>query len=168
MKRFLAGLFVGLLIGFVAIQFYRPERTNPRMDPKNAIESSVPVPPHVTAILERSCNDCHSSKTVWPWYSKVAPVSWYLVDHVREGRNELSFSQWGTYSTRKKDRKLEEICGEVKNGKMPLPSYIRLHPEARLSSADVKTLCDWTVSARAALAESSRTTATAAPPASAP
>ena len=167
MKRFFAGLLAGLLIAFVAIQFYRPERTNPRADPKNAIDADLVIPPHVSVILERSCRDCHSSRTEWPWYSRIAPASWYLADHVREGRNELSFSQWGTYATRKKDRKLEEICGEVKNGKMPLPSYIRLHREARLSSADVRALCDWTVSARAALAESSRTTASAAPPASA-
>ena len=166
MKVFLGGIVAGLAIAFVAIQFYRPARTNPRIDPKNTIEPTMHVPPAVNAILERSCNDCHSSKTTWPWYSKVAPASWYLADHVREGRQELSFSQWGTYTAKRKDHKLEEICGEVKNGKMPLPSYGRLHSHARLSDADVQTLCGWAASARAGLAESSRTTASAALPAS--
>ena len=143
MKVFLGGIVAGLAIAFLAIQFYRPARTNPRIDPKNTIEATMHVPPAVNAILERSCNDCHSNKTVWPWYSHVAPASWFLVDHVREGRDELSFSEWGTYSDRRKGRTFEEICGEVKNGAMPLKSYLLLHPDARLSAADVDALCTW-------------------------
>jgi hypothetical protein len=97
----------------------------------------------VAAILERSCNDCHSSETSWPWYSNVSPVSWFLKQHVDEGRRELSFSEWATYPKRKRERKLHEICEQVESGQMPLASYLPLHPSARLSDEDKRVLCDW-------------------------
>jgi hypothetical protein len=128
-----------LVVAFVGMQAVRPARTNPPIDEGKVLAA----PPQVKAILDRSCADCHSSRTVWPWYSNVAPVSWLLVDHVNEGRHELSFSEFGGYTDRKKSHKLQEICEQVEKGEMPLKQYVVLHPDARLSEADKQTLCSW-------------------------
>src|SRR5215216_3654983 len=83
---------------FVMAQFKRPAKTNPVSDPSAALEAHVQIDPKVGAILKRSCYDCHSNNTRWPWYSNVAPVSWFVIDHVNEGRRDLNFSEWGTYT----------------------------------------------------------------------
>jgi cytochrome c551/c552 len=142
--KILKWVILTLAVLFVLIQVVRPDRTNPPVDPTHTIQSSLQIPPAVNAILERSCNDCHSNNTVWPWYSNVAPLSWWLVDHVNEGRSKLSFSEWKGMSARKAAHKLEEMCEQVEKGEMPLSSYLPLHPDAKLSDADKKTLCDWT------------------------
>jgi hypothetical protein len=136
-------IFLGLLVVFVLIQLYRPSRENPPIDQAKTIEQSIAIPQNVEAILSRSCNDCHSSKTTWPWYSNIAPVSWMLAEHIKDGRNELNFSQWRDFSARKKRKKLEEICEQVNKGDMPLPSYLWIHRDAKLSPADKTLLCDW-------------------------
>lgn len=99
--------------------------------------------PEVAAILNRSCNDCHSNQTRWPWYSNVAPVSWFVINHVNDGRGDMNFSDWAQYSPREQQGMLKQMCREVKSGMMPLGSYLRLHGDATLSGEDVKTLCDW-------------------------
>jgi mono/diheme cytochrome c family protein len=129
-----------LAVAFVAIQFVRPERTNPPVDP--SLEVRTPV--QVQAILERSCYDCHSSETRWPWYSNIAPMSWTLVHDVEEGREEMSFSHWNSYSVRDEDHLREEICEQVEDGEMPLKPYTLMHPRARLSDEDRRVLCGWT------------------------
>ena len=88
---------VVVFCAIVVAQFIRPAKTNPAADPSLAIESHVQVDPKVSAIIDRSCADCHSNRTRWPWYSQVAPVSWFVIDHVNEGRKELNFSEWGSY-----------------------------------------------------------------------
>lgn len=135
---------IALVVLFVLIQVIRPKKTNPPVDETRTIQATTTMSPEVSAIFERACNDCHSNKTIWPWYSQVAPVSWLLVDDVNGARKELSLSDWGTYDSKKKARKLEKICEEVEGGNMPLKYYLPLHPAARLSEADKKILCDWT------------------------
>lgn len=129
---------------FLLAQFGRPARTNPVVNESDALQSHVQVTPQVAGILDRSCNDCHSNKTRWPWYSNVAPVSWFLIDHVNEGREHLNFSEWGKLDRSSAAQTLDEMCEEVKAGAMPLSSYTPLHPGSKLSEADVKVLCDWT------------------------
>ena len=136
------------VVVFVIAQFIRPAKTNPEIDQLLALESQVHVDPKVAPILDRSCNDCHSYKTRWPWYSHVAPVSWFVIDHVNEGRIHLNFSEWGTYDKEQQRDLLREICGEVKQGSMPLSSYTPLHPGSKLSSEDVTTICEWTQKAQ--------------------
>ncbi|MDQ3282142.1 MAG: heme-binding domain-containing protein, partial [Acidobacteriota bacterium] len=138
MKKAVRILLIVLAIAFIAIQFVRPARSNP---PVNASAVLQP-PPEVQAILKRSCYDCHSSETRWPWYSNIAPVSWWLKDHVDEGRKELSFSLWNTYSQKRRSRKLEEICDQVTQGEMPPKNYLVLHSDAKISDADRRTLYD--------------------------
>jgi hypothetical protein len=138
-----------LAAGFVIIQFFRPARTNPPINPAQSIEANLQVSPQVAAIFDRSCNDCHSNKTVWPWYSNVAPVSWFLVDHVNEGRSDMNFSEWGSYDRDKQSRRLRDMCELVQDGEMPLSTYTPLHPGSKLSAEEKKTLCDWVNAERA-------------------
>src|SRR5215217_7072163 len=85
---------------FAALQFVRPARTNPPAEEARAIGAHLNVTPEVAGILDRSCNDCHSNLTRWPWYSNVAPVSWFVIDHVNVGRKEMNFSEWAQYTRR--------------------------------------------------------------------
>ena len=119
--------------------------TNPPVNPVNAVESSAhALTPSVTSILERSCYDCHSNRTVWPWYSKVAPVAWLVSNDVTEGRGELNFSNWGQYNPKKTSHKLQEICEHVEQNEMPLWYYKPMHPGSKLSAADKSAVCAWT------------------------
>ena len=140
------------LIIVIGAQFYRPAKTNPASEPGQSVEAHLQVTPQVTAILDRSCNDCHSNKTRWPWYSHVAPVSWFVITHVDEGRQNMNFSEWGKYSKRDADVLLNQTCREVRAGVMPLSSYTPLHPGSKLSADDIKVLCDWTDAERARIA----------------
>jgi Haem-binding domain len=150
----LKGAVLGLAFAFVAIQVYRPARTNPPADPARAIGASAPLSPAVHAILRRACYDCHSNLTVWPWYSGVAPVSWLVIHDVNHGRTRMNFSEWGTYSASQRNARLEEICERVTSGDMPILAYKLMHPEARLSGNDVQAICRWTKSAPAQQTES--------------
>jgi hypothetical protein len=138
---------LGLLVVGVAIQLYRPARTNPAGDPATSLTAAAPVPSEVAAVLKRSCYDCHSSETRWPWYSNVAPVSWGVIGHVNEARGHFNFSEWGNYSPARRATILENICDEVREGGMPLASYLLLHWDARLSHADRKAICGWATEA---------------------
>lgn len=140
------------LVALLAIaQLFRPSRENPPIDPALGLRASGHITPDAMAVLERGCRDCHSSETVWPWYSNVAPVSWLLVNHVREGRREFNYSNWGSLRPDKASHILEKMCEEVTKGGMPLPSYVPLHPDARLTPDDVTKLCAWTEAERTRL-----------------
>jgi hypothetical protein len=99
-------------------------------------------------VLERSCRDCHSNETVWPWYSNVAPISWFVIDHVDHGRSHLNFSEWGREDAAHREELLRNICDWTKDGRMPLPSYLWMHRSAALSAAEGIALCTWTAHAR--------------------
>lgn len=140
--RLLKWAAIALVIIFIAIQFKRPDRSNPPVDETNTLSARVQVTPEVEAILSRACIDCHSHKTVWPWYSNVAPVSWLLARDVNNGRRHFNVSNWPS-DPKRSAHKLEEICEQVERGEMPLGIYVTMHPAAKLSDADKKTLCDW-------------------------
>lgn len=151
--RVLKWLAVAAVCALVGLQFVRPARTNPAVDQYQTIHARLQVTPQVAAILDRSCQDCHSNTTRWPWYSNVAPVSWFVIDHVNHGRSHLNLSEWGSFDNRKASKKLEEMCEEVEIGAMPMPSYTNIHWSARLSPEDIKTLCGWTAAERARIAQ---------------
>ncbi len=152
LRRIAKWFFVILVILFLAIQFVRPARTNPAVDESRTIFARTQMPPQVAAIFNRSCVDCHSNKTVWPWYTNVAPISWFITGHVNDGRQMMNLSEWGRMDQDRQSKKLRQMCEEVTDGAMPLSSYTPLHPGSKLSPADVKTLCDWTDAERARLA----------------
>jgi heme-binding protein len=92
-------------------------------------------------VLVRACGNCHSNHTDWPWYSHVPPVSSWIAQHVREGRERLDFSEWDTYSQGQRQDKLESICGLISTGRMPPWQYTTMHPEARLTEKDKNAVC---------------------------
>lgn len=147
-RTILKWLLIVVVALFLIAQIKRPARTNPPVDRAQTIEAHTQMTPQVASILARSCSDCHSNQTAWPWYTNVAPVSWFIVDHVEEGRRNLNFSEWGRRDLRQRRNKLEEICDEVKQGAMPLSSYTPLHPYAKLTAEDVQALCEWTEAER--------------------
>jgi hypothetical protein len=132
MRKSVILLAIGIFI--LVIQLVPMQRTNPK------VESEIVVAPEFRDILKRSCYDCHSNETVWPWYSKVAPASWLVVGHVNEGRSRLNFSTWSQYDASQQAGKLREMGEEIKEGGMPLFSYLLLHPKAKLSAADVSVV----------------------------
>ncbi|MCL4401399.1 MAG: heme-binding domain-containing protein [Acidobacteria bacterium] len=122
-------------------------RTNPNVDETRTLWARSGVTPEVRSILDRACADCHSNQTRWPWYSHVAPVSWWLADHVKDGRKELNLSDWQQVLDRgpqRTSKKLTGICNLVRKGKMPLKSYLLIHGNASLSPEDVNAVCAWT------------------------
>ena len=122
---------------FVVIQFKVAPLTNPPS------KGDLSAPPEVEAILKRSCFDCHSNQTKWPWYSHVAPISWMVVRHVELGRKEMNFSEWGAYFPGTRKRKLQWMQRALHEEVMPLWSYRMMHPNARLSDNDRARLLEW-------------------------
>ena len=144
LKKILIALVVLLVLAQFVPRSVFPT-TNPPLDPANAVEARThALTPAVASILERSCYDCHSSRTVWPWYSKVAPVAWLVSNDVTEGRREVNFSDWAQYNPKRAAHKLEEICEHVEHGEMPLWYYTPMHPASKLSAADKQAVCAWT------------------------
>lgn len=152
MKKILKVVVIILVLGFVVLQFFPPDRTNPPIVEAETLEASTRVPADVAAILNRSCSDCHSHKTTYPWYSNISPASLFLASHIRDGRRHLNFSVWNTYDKKKKSHKMEEIQEQVEGGIMPLGSYLWVHRDAVLSESDARALVDWTVKVREDLA----------------
>ncbi len=137
--------FVGLLL---VAQLIRPNITNPPVDPAERLETSVDVPADIAAILKRSCNDCHTNETAYPWYSQITPVNWWLKNHIDHGREHLNFSTWARYTPNQKEKRLEEVCEVLESGEMPLPSYLWGHRDAVLSADDAKKLCEWALASK--------------------
>ena len=138
-KLLIAGAAV--LAAFGVVQLVQPERTNPPHLQGSSFAALAGVPAPVAASVQRACGDCHSNRTVWPWYSKVSPVSWLVAKDVQRGRNYLNLSEWNLYSGEMSRLRLGEMCEVVKAGRMPLPQYTFLHPDAKLSAAEVSALC---------------------------
>ncbi len=155
MRTWTVRIVIALVLILVAAQAIPVGGNNPPVDPSKTLTASVPVPPDVSAALRRSCQDCHSNQTTWPWYSRVAPVSWLIANHVSTGRSELNLSEWAQYQARRKDRKLKEICEQVQKDRMPMYSYTILHPDAKLSQQEKSSICQWTNAARQQLAVAS-------------
>jgi hypothetical protein len=153
MKKFFKWFISVIGVAFITMQFFGPAKTNPPVDEAKSIQANARLTPEVSAILTRACQDCHSHQTRWPWYSHIAPVSWFLVDHVTEARKELNFSEWASYTPKRMRKKLEEMSEEVEAGAMPLKSYLLLHGDAKLSPAEVQALMAWTAAERQRLAE---------------
>lgn len=122
---------------FAGIQFVPVDRSNPVQ------RSSYAFAAEVQPILKRACFDCHSNETVWPWYSYVAPVAWLVAHDVNEGRSKLNFSEWGAQLTQEQLKRGEEIAEEVNEGEMPMPIYLLIHADAKLSQQDVAVLNAW-------------------------
>ncbi|CAN5337835.1 hypothetical protein BH20ACI2_BH20ACI2_19020 [soil metagenome] len=144
LRKILKSTALVAAVVLVVLQFFGLNRKPPPITETGTLEAAVHVPADISLLMGRSCNDCHSHKTVYPWYAYVQPFGWFLHDHIEQGRENLNFSIFNTYSPEKKAKKLEEICEEVEAGSMPLPSYLWIHRDAALSASEKKALCDWT------------------------
>ena len=122
---------------FVLIQLKQPDRTNP----SEIADSTIPA--EVKTILKAKCYDCHSNESHWPWYSYVAPVSWWVADHVHEGRSEVNYSKWDTYDEDRQESKIEETFDEMLDGLMPLESYLVTHRDAKVTEEDIDVIDMW-------------------------
>lgn len=130
-------IVIALIVILIGIQFIPVERTNP------PVTGEIIVPANISNILRTSCYDCHSNETNWPWYAYVAPVSFFVADDVKEGREHLNFSEWDKYNNKKKNKILEEIIEVIEEGEMPLTSYTFTHPNAKLDAYRIKMIKSW-------------------------
>jgi len=131
-----------LLIALLAIQFVRPAK-NESTDKSKHISKLYAVPADVNTILTKACNDCHTNNTIYPWYAEVQPVTWWLDDHIKEGKKHLNFDEYTTFSLRKQYHKMEEVVEQVKEKEMPLNSYTWVHRDAKLTDAEHVALTTW-------------------------
>ena len=138
--RIILWVFVGLLI---IAQFFPIDKTNPESDPAKDFLTMVSAPDDIAYIIKTTCYDCHSNETKFPWYTNVAPVSWWVKDHIDHGREELNFSLWGDFPKRRQAHKMEECYEEVEERLMPLKSYTWAHSEARLTPEQRELLVNW-------------------------
>lgn len=125
------------IVAAAAIQLIPVKRDNP------PVGFEVSAPADVKAILERSCYDCHSNRTKWPWYSRVAPVSWLVARDVHKGRREMNFTEWPEFDLEEQEHLFGGIAKKVERRQMPLPIYLTMHPEARLNAEQRRTLVAW-------------------------
>lgn len=129
-----------LLIVIVVIQFIPVDRTNPEFDVKYDFDA----PANVKEIVVNSCYDCHSNQTKWVWYSYVAPMSWLVTDHVKDGRKHINFSEWLKKPEEKRQKIKEEMIEEIEAGNMPLPGYVMLHSTVEITDEKLQILKAWT------------------------
>jgi len=130
-------ILIVLVVILIGIQFIPVERTNP------PVSWDINPPANISEILRTSCYDCHSNETIWPWYSKIAPVSFFVAGDVNEGRKHLNFSEWDKYEADKREKILEEIVEEIEKEAMPLTSYTFTHPNAKLDDHRIKLIKGW-------------------------
>lgn len=142
MRLYLKITLIVSIIGFVAIQFFQPEK-NLSTDTKNLIFNHEQIPENVQQILINSCFDCHSNNTNYLWYHKIAPVSWMINNHIVKGKKELNFSEWGELDNYDKIGAIEDIRQEVEQKTMPIKPYLIMHNEAKLTDAQSASLIAW-------------------------
>ena len=132
-----------IVIVIIATQFIQPARNKSEQILPTDISKIYNVPENVQVILKRSCYDCHSNNTHYPWYSYIQPAGWWLASHIKRGKAELNFSEFGSYSSRKQRSKLFSISKSVEDGTMPFPSYTLIHQNSKLSKADKAIIINW-------------------------
>lgn len=149
--RLIKKILLVLLIVFIAIQFIQPARnTNGQVLPPN-ISKAVFVPQNVQLLLQTACYDCHSNNTNYPWYNYMQPAAWILANHIKHGKKDLNFDDFGSYSIRKQQSKLKAIANQIKDGEMPLYSYTIIHKNARLSKDEKSLIINWAQNAKDSL-----------------
>jgi hypothetical protein len=142
--KILKRTLVVLIVLFIAIQFFRPARNIGEVISANEVTAAVAVPDDVLGILKNSCFDCHSNNTRYPWYVNIQPAGWFMSGHIQQAKRSLNFSEFATYSPRRQYDKLNAIIENVNDGEMPLPSYLLIHAEAKLSAGQKEKIVAWT------------------------
>jgi hypothetical protein len=132
-----------LLFAFVGIQFIPTTLNQSKNIPKTDFLLVNNTPKNISRILQKSCYDCHSNNTNYPWYNKVQPIALFLESHIQEGKKELDFSKWTEYSNRRKKSKLKSIMSQIRDNKMPLSSYTLIHSDAKLTKNEKENITDF-------------------------
>jgi len=141
-------VLIALLIVVVAIQFIQPVRNSNQQKIASGITKQYTVPSNVEVLLRTACYDCHSNNTRYPWYANIQPMGWLLANHIKDGKAELNFDEFGSYSKRRQLSKLKSIAGSVKDGSMPIASYTSMHRDAKLSTENKALIIDWATRTR--------------------
>lgn len=141
-------ILVGLLLLFLAVQAVRPTKNNGTASGPNDVTTVLHVPNSVLSILKKSCYDCHSDHSDYPWYDEITPVNWWVNFHITEGKRELNFTQFGAYPPEKRAKNLEGIAETVKESAIPLSSFTLMHGDAKLTNEQKQLIADWALSAR--------------------
>lgn len=143
MKKILRYVLYALPVLLILIQAFRIDKSVPEYDRSQDLLALSQAPQEVAGLIRAACYDCHSYETQYPWYSNVAPVSWWVKQHINEGREHLNLSLYGSWTPKKRAHKIEECIESLKEGWMPLKSYTRNHPEARLTETQRRDLSAW-------------------------
>lgn len=133
-----------MLILFAGAQLFQPEKNEGKRNIETDLFQTTMVNDSIKTLFTTSCYDCHSNSTCYPWYSKLSPISWYLYDHVKAGKEALNFSEWGNYTDNEKISQLVDIGETVSDGEMPLKSFLIIHKEAKLSEEEIQKIVNWT------------------------
>ncbi len=141
MKKILKYIAILALLAFVVMQFIRPDKNSEGYETVVAFENETKPSTQMAALLKENCYDCHSNQTRYPWYSEIAPASYWLRDHIKDGKKHFNVSEWEGYSVKKKEHKLEELIEMVEEGSMPLDSYTWIHGD--LEETDKELMLQW-------------------------
>ncbi|HRO09394.1 MAG TPA: heme-binding domain-containing protein [Saprospiraceae bacterium] len=136
-------IVVALVTILIIIQFIGVEKNTSTVSSENAIDKHYSIPANVQTLLKTSCYDCHSNNTVYPWYNNIQPVKWWVGKHINDGKKELNFDEFNTYTEKKKLHKLDEVIETIKDNEMPLKSYTIIHNDAKLSPTDKVAIEKW-------------------------
>jgi len=146
--KWIKKIAIVIIAGLLIIQFFRPARNRSNKILETDITKTYVIPATVEQVLKTSCYDCHSNNTNYPWYANIQPFGWLLANHIREGKAELNFSDFGSYTSRRQKSKLKGIENSIRDGSMPLESYTLMHREAFLSKEEKALLLDWSMKVR--------------------
>lgn len=141
--KILKKIALALLACFIALQFYRPEKNTSKGDHTATFINETNPSSDLKSIFENSCYNCHSNNTIYPWYNNIAPISYWMANHIESGKGHLNFSEWDAYNRNEKILKLEELVDEVSKGEMPLAPYTWTHEDAKLTKIQVDALVEW-------------------------
>jgi hypothetical protein len=136
-------ILIALLIAFIILQFFHPKKNKAEGAQPNYVGNKYAVPEDVKTILKKACNDCHSNNTYYPWYAKIQPVHWWLDKHIKDGKKHLNYDEYTSRPLRYQYKKMEETIEMVKEGEMPLKSYLWIHKDAKLSADEKNKLMSW-------------------------
>ena len=149
--KILKKILLGLFIVFILIQFIRPAHNFSGQVLPTDITKTINVPDKILDVYKNSCYDCHSNDTRYPWYVNIQPMGWIMADHVKKGKANLNFSEFGTYSKRKQSNKLRSLAETINNSSMPVFSYTIMHTDAKINKENKKLITDWVAKTRDSL-----------------
>jgi len=140
MKNKKKPILLALAALFILLQFFQIDKTNPPVDTNNDYITMQNPPTEIAEMMRTSCYDCHSNETVYPWYTYVQPVGWWVQKHIRAGKKGLNYSEWRQCNEEDKPSSLKEMAEEVEETKMPLLPYWLAHWDAKLNEEKRKKL----------------------------